>query len=566
MASAIASSMKMARAESDPQLNQQLQEFCKLNKIKVCWSVKAKTIARAEKTKVNTIKYFFELEDDSQNFWSDLFSAPKDVDAYVTDFYATKTVQMMRRILGPDLFLEMKLPPQVNTTNPGVTSVIIENDEVEIKLAENFIQTGSVNPKFATNVNDGDVFLALIKENGGEDAVFCILNINVIQEIDFLEVLLPIYINLLARKPISSNSRTISGSKCWEFFSGLLSAITYPDDMKIPAPGLHLLIDAGLLTENTTHKKCIGLASDNQSLPFWFNRPGAERTNEYDSIMDPTELKSAMAVGGGGFQITLDPQRSLEELTSANESTRITAAASSSSSAAGGEEATVTAVENTGCVGGGSQSKIIVKRGTVAELSQLIENNPEVQQRLSQVVEEEIHRSRTQDLDFLIKSHGLNGKLIKMYKSLSQHVASQTPDASSIQEGISAYKSSSKDWDPEELEADNMAKQAAVEAKYQQRWREAKESDRQRKMEEEEDDRVIKSKIYFHELPYHQGADDPDQGQGQPNWGDGGRRPRRQRRKTKRNNKQTKRMKQKTNKRVNKKQTKRIKKRRTKKV
>ena len=147
MASAIASSMKMARAESDPQLNQQLQEFCKLNKIKVCWSVKAKTIARAEKTKVNTIKYFFELEDDSQNFWSDLFSAPKDVDAYVTDFYATKTVQMMRRILGPDLFLEMKLPPQVNTTNPGITSVIIENDEVEIKLAENFIQTGSVNPK-----------------------------------------------------------------------------------------------------------------------------------------------------------------------------------------------------------------------------------------------------------------------------------------------------------------------------------------------------------------------------------------------------------------------------------
>ena len=186
------------------------------------------------------------------------------------------------------------------------------------------------------------------------------------------------------------------------------------------------------MTENTTHKKCIGLASDNQSLPFWFNRPGAERTNEYDSIMDPTELKSAMAVGGGGFQITLDPQRSLEELTSANESTRITAAASSSSSAAGGEEATVTAVENTGCVGGGSPSKIIVKRGTVAELSQLIENNPEVQQRLSQVVEEEIHRSRTQDLDFLIKSHGLNGKLIKMYKSLSQHVASQTPDASSI--------------------------------------------------------------------------------------------------------------------------------------
>jgi hypothetical protein len=266
--------------------------------------------------------------------------------------------------------------------------------------------------------------------------------------------------------------------------------------------------------------------------------------------MDPTELSSAMAAGGGGFQITLDPQRSLAELTAANDLTKQKVAVAAP------------APENTSCVGGGSQSKIIVKRGTVAELSQLIEGNPEVQQRLSQVIEREIHRSKTQDLDFLIKSHGLNGNLIKMYKSLSQHVASQMPDASSIQEGISAYKSSSKDWDPEELAAKIAAEEAAVEEKYQQTWREAKESDRQRKMDEE-DDREMKRLHYFNELPYNEGDNEvPDEGTQLDPFRDGGRRPRRQRRKTKRNKKQTKRRKQKTNKR----RTKRIKKRRTKKV
>ena len=574
MATSIASSMKMARAESDPQLNQQLQEFCKLNKVKVCCSVKAKTFARAEKTKVNTTTYFFELEDDSQNFWSDLFSAPKDVDTYVTDFYATKTVQMMRSILGPDLFLEMKLPPQVNKTEPGVTSVIIENGEVEIKLAQNFIQTGSVNPKFATNVNDGDVFLALIGPNGNKLDVFCIFNFSVKKEIDFLDVLLPIYINLLARKPSApDDSRTISGSKCWTFFSALLSAIEYPDDMKIPVPGLHLLIDAGLLTENTTHKKCIGLASDEISFPFWLSRPGAQPTNEYDSIMDPTELASAKAVGGGGFQITLDPRRSLAELTAANESTRIPAAASS---AAGGQEKEAEDKDkqladeedsvNINSYAGSSKGEGIIKHSAVAGLSQSLEDDT-VQQHLSQVIEAKIDNSQGDDLS---KLQSLHQKLT----TASQHTSKGISHiSSSIQESASRASNPFKVryYDKNELAAINAAKYEAVLEKHKPKSEKEKELDRvKRKFAQYEDQEQNENKYrrdddddYDYGWIYNE---DQDEGTQLPQFSDGGRRPRRQRRKTKRNNKQTKRRKQKTNKRMNKKQTKRIKKRRTKKV
>ena len=553
---------EMGRIRHD--LTIQLQEFCELNELKVCWCVKAKTQAIAEHIKVDPNECLFEFADDSQNFWSDLFSAPKDVDSYVTNFYATKTVQMMRSILGPDLFLEMKLPPQVNKENPRVTSVTIDrNKEVEIKLAENFIQTGKVVPKFATNVNDGDVYLALIGPNGDKLDVFCILNISVKQWVDFLDVLLPIYINLLARKPSApGDSRIISGSKCWEFFSGLLSAIEYPPDMKISVPNLHLLIDAGLLTANTTHTKCIGLASDEKSFPFWRSRPGAKPTNEYDSIMNTTELRSAMAAGGGGFEIELNPQRSLAELTAANDLTKTTALAGA-----------VAAVEDTRCVGG-SQDKLIVTRRTLLGLSQNIEDNPEVKQHLSQVIEAKIDNSQGDDLS---KLQSLHQKLT----TASQHTSKRIPYiSSSIQQSASSARNPFKDHNTEQLEEENRRKYEAVLAKHKPKSEKEKEMDRvKRKLDQYQDQEQNKNKHQreggdnyeynygwmYNEIP-DEGTQLPDEGTQLPLDSDGGRRPRRQRRKTKRNNKQTKRRKQKTNKRVNKRQTKRIKKRQTKKI
>jgi hypothetical protein len=556
---------EMGRIRHD--LTIQLQEFCELNELKVCWCVKAKTQAIAEHIKVDPNECLFEFADDSQNFWSDLFSAPKDVDSYVTNFYATKTVQMMRSILGPDLFLEMKLPPQVNKENPRVTSVTIDRSkEVEIKLAENFIQTGKVVPKFATNVNDGDVYLALIGPNGDREKldVFCILNISVKQWVDFLDVLLPIYINLLARKPSApGDSRIISGSKCWEFFSGLLSAIEYPPDMKISVPNLHLLIDAGLLTANTTHTKCIGLASDEKSFPFWRSRPGAKPTNEYDSIMNTTELRSAMAAGGGGFEIELNPQRSLAELTAANDLTKTTALAGAVAAAP---------VEDTRCVGG-SQDKLIVTRRTLLGLSQNIEDDA-VQQHLSQVIEAKIRNSQGDDLS---KLQSLHEKLT----TASQQTSKRIPHiSSSIQQSASSARNpfEVRYRDSNELAAENAEKYEAVLAKHKPKSEKEKDLDRvKRKLDQYQDQEQNKNKHQRDDdYDYDYGwiyNEDPDKGSQFPDEGTqlpldryGGRRPRRQRRKTKRNNKQTKRRKQKTNKRVNKRQTKRIKKRRTKKI
>jgi hypothetical protein len=312
---------------------------------------------------------------------------------------------------------------------------------------------------------------------------------------------------------------------------------------------------------------CIGDASDGLSGKFWNTRKGITKNGaNYDEYMDPAEVERTKRAGGGPFEIVLDPIIALEELRLAAESIKTISDAppAPSSSAAGGEE------EHTSCVRrsqGPEEKDLIVK-----DIGKTVDG-------LSQGVDDAIkswplsENKMPKDISLFSEINKLKSRLSQASQRLSQQASQQAsikiPHISSSIQAASASSARGpyehRDFDTEQLEKELAAKRAAVEEK----WKSSKDSGLGRMRDEyaeDEDDRAMKRMHDFYELPFGHGADDPDQGQGQPNWGDGGRRPRRQRRKTKRNNKQTKRRKQKTNKRVNKKQTKRIKKRRTKKV
>jgi hypothetical protein len=549
----------MASEELDPQQDvaRRLKYLLEIKEFKIGFFVKEKSRVIRRITIVNP-KYFFELEDDSQNFWSDMFSAPKDVDVYLGDFYADETFNIIKYLLG-DRFLEIRSPPQVNTTNPGVTSVIIENDEVEIKLAENFIQTGSVTPKFATNVNDGDVYCVLIGQNGDKLDVLCVFNFRILKIIDFLDMKLYAYINLLARKQSEpGDTISISGTNCWRIFSSLLCAIKYPDDMKIPVPGLELIFEAGLLTQNTELTGCIGNASDDKSAPFWKTRQGAtENGKDYNEYMDPKELELTTTKGGGAFEILLDPGMAIEELSLAAETIKTSSTATSASSASSASSAISSpppeADEDTSCVNSLREK----------ERDIIFKNKEQTIEGLSQKIDEKIRNS--QDSVLLPKLYDLKGKTIRTSQKLTQLSQTESHESSSVQ------ADNSKNTHPREEEEDAVVRgeklQAEMIEENKPKWdakKKAREVNQKLNEEEEErqnkirNDRINKDNMRMY-------IEDPDEGT-QFDQYIGGRRPRRQRRKTKRNNKQTKRMKQKTNKRVNKKQTKRIKKRRTKKV
>ena len=549
----------MASEELDPQQDvaRRLKYLLEIKEFKIGFFVKEKSRVIRRITIVNP-KYFFELEDDSQNFWSDMFSAPKDVDVYLGDFYADETFNIIKYLLG-DRFLEIRSPPQVNTTNPGVTSVIIENDEVEIKLAENFIQTGSVTPKFATNVNDGDVYCVLIGQNGDKLDVLCVFNFRILKIIDFLDMKLYAYINLLARKQSEpGDTISISGTNCWRIFSSLLCAIKYPDDMKIPVPGLELIFEAGLLTQNTELTGCIGNASDDKSAPFWKTRQGAtENGKDYNEYMDPKELELTTTKGGGAFEILLDPGMAIEELSLAAETIKTSSTATSASSASSASSAISSpppeADEDTSCVNSLREK----------ERDIIFKNKEQTIEGLSQKIDEKIRNS--QDSVLLPKLYDLKGKTIRTSQKLTQLSQTESHESSSVQ------ADNSKNTHPREEEEDAVVRgeklQAEMIEENKPKWdakKKAREVNQKLNEEEEErqnkirNDRINKDNMRMY-------IEDPDEGT-QFDQYIGGRRPRRQGRKTKRNNKQTKRMKQKTNKRVNKKQTKRIKKRRTKKV
>ena len=165
----------------------------------------------------------------------------------------------------------------------------------------------------------------------------------------------------------------------------------------------------------------------------------------------------------------------------------------------------------------------------------------------------------------LPKLYDLKGKTIRTSQKLTQLSQTESHESSSVQ------ADNSKNTHPREEEEDAVVRgeklQAEMIEENKPKWdakKKAREVNQKLNEEEEErqnkirNDRINKDNMRMY-------IEDPDVGT-QFDQYIGGRRPRRQGRKTKRNNKQTKRMKQKTNKRVNKKQTKRIKKRRTKKV
>jgi hypothetical protein len=489
-----------------------------------------------------------------------MFSAPKDVDVYLGDFYADETFNIIKHLLG-NRFLEIRSPPQVNDENPDVSSVILHgSDEVEIKLARNYIQTGSVTPKFATNVNDGDMYCVLIGQNGDKLDVLCVFNFRILKIIDFLDMKLYAYINLLARKQSEpGDTISISGTNCWRIFSSLLCAIKYPDDMKIPVPGLELIFEAGLLTQNTELTGCIGNASDNKSEPFWNSRQGAtENGSDYNEYMDPKELELTTEAGGGAFEILLDPGIALEELGLAAETIKTSSTASATSasaisaSAISADSSPPEEDEDTSCVNSLREK----------ERDIIFKNKEQTIEGLSQKIDEKIRNS--QDSVLLPKLYDLKGKTIRTSQKLTQQSQPESQISSSVQ------ADNSKNTRPRE-EEDAVVRgeqlQAEMIEENEPKWIAAKkmrELNKKLNQEEQEQENNKKNALINKESSMY--IADPDEGSQLDPFIGGGRRPRRQRRKTKRNNKQTKRRKQKTNKRVKKRQTKRIKKKQTKKV
>jgi hypothetical protein len=567
---ATASSMKMARAESDPRetLAQQTQHVLQIKGLKIGGFKKELTDVLAVRTRVNA-KYFFELDDGSQ-MWSTFFDPPKTIDECLGNVYGSETFKIIQTLLG-DRFVVIRSPPVFNKDNPEVSSVIEHDDGIEIKLSHNFIQRGDVARDFVINVNNGDEYFVLLGWDGEKWIVLGIFNFRILKIIDFLTMQLYAFINFLGRKQKEpGDTISISGTDCWRIFYALLCSIEYPENMKIPVPGLELIFDAELLTQNRHLDGCIGDASDGLSGRFWNNRPGiTENGANYIEYMDPNEVERTRAAGGGPFEILLDPIIALEELRLAAESIK-TISDAPSSSAAGGEEE-----EHTSCVRISQlQDNLIFKdkKGTLDGLSQTFEK------KMTQMTQGAIE-DPTKLIRLAEEVTQRQSQIQSQRSQRSQQVSKGIPHVSSSIQAASASSARSpfefRDRNSKELDEELAAKRAAVEEKWKPKWEEAKKlDDLKRKLDqgepEENKNKNRRKGGYDYQFDYNQWLyndnEVPEEGTQFDQYSGGGRRPRRQRRKTKRNNKQTKRRKQKTNKRVNKRQTKRIKKRRTKKV